>query len=93
VQIEGNRGGTTRLDSLAPWPEGVEYEMVRHDGVSKATRIRRAHRLYYARKVWHLDEFPEFQAELRKWPRGKKDDVPDATAGALEWAFPVPKSK
>jgi hypothetical protein len=93
VQIEGNRGGTTRLDSLAPWPEGVRYEMVRHDGTPKFSRIRRAHSLYYARKVWHLDELPQFEAELCRWPRSKHDDVADAVAGALEWAFPVPKSK
>lgn len=91
VQIEGNRGGTTRLDSLAPWPEGVKYEMVRHDGTPKASRIRRGHSLYYARKVWHSDQLPKFEAELCRWPRSKHDDVPDAAAGALEWAFPVPK--
>jgi hypothetical protein len=92
VQIEGNRN-MTRLDSLAPWPEGVRYELVRHDGTPKFSRIRRAHSLYYARKVWHLDELPKFEAELCRWPRGKHDDVADAVAGALEWAFPVPKSK
>jgi len=90
VRIEGNRGGTTRMDSLAPWPEGVRYEIVR-SASPKASRIRRAHGLYYARKVWHLDQLPKFEAELRQWPRGKHDDVPDAAAGALEWAFPVAK--
>lgn len=90
VLIEGNRGGARLLHSLSPWPEGVKYETVRAEA-PKFARIRRAHSLYYARKVWHLDQLPKFEAELCRWPRSKHDDVADATAGALEWAFPIPK--
>ena len=93
--LERNRGGTNRLDSLAPWPEGVRYDTVHHNGVPKDVRIRRAHTHYYRRSVWHAyrpgesARFDAFERELCRWGRAKHDDVPDALAGALEWAFPV----
>lgn len=88
VRIESNQGGSTWLDSLAPWPAGVHYETMRAS-VPKPIRIRRAHAQYHRRAVCHAWEMPEFEAELCLYPRGKHDDVPDAVAGALEWAFPV----
>jgi hypothetical protein len=87
-------GKPNRVDSLAPWPEGVTYEMV-HATDPKPARIRRGHAQYYRRAVWHLykpgesEEFDRYIAELCRYPRGKHDDVPDSLSGALEWAFPI----
>jgi hypothetical protein len=88
VLVECNQGGATLLDSLAPWPVGVEYKLIRNQD-PKFDRIRRGHKQYYARRVWHAEKWPELEKWLCDWPRAPKDDVPDAVAGALEWAFPV----
>lgn len=88
VRVEGNQGGDTWLDSLAPWPVGVRHEVVHARGHKERVRIDRAHGHYVRRAVWHAWPMPELEAELCGWPRGRHDDVPDAVAGALEWAFP-----
>lgn len=87
VRIEGNQGGDTWLDSLAPWPVGVRHEVIHARG-AKGVRIDRAHGHYARRAVSHAWAMPELEAELCGWPWGRHDDVPDAVAGALEWAFP-----
>lgn len=86
VRIEGNQGGDTWLDSLAPWPEDVVAE-VTYTQVPKDMRIKRAHRHYARRAVVHAWSMPELEGELCAWPHGAHDDVPDAVAGALQWAF------
>jgi hypothetical protein len=88
VRIEGNQGGDTWLDSLAPWPEGVKYEVV-HARAPKRVRITKAHDHYMRRAVVHAWKVPELEAELCAWVPGssRHDDVPDAVAGALGWAF------
>lgn len=86
VRIEGNQGGDTWLDSLAPWPEGVPFEVV-HASTPKRIRIARAHGHYVRRAVVHTWAMPELEGELCAWPTGPHDDVPDAVAGALQWAF------
>lgn len=88
VRIEGNQGGDTWLDSLAPWPVGVKFEVV-HARAPKRVRIARAHSHYVRRAVWHAWKEPALEAELCAWtPSGTRhDDVVDACAGALEWAF------
>jgi hypothetical protein len=79
VRIEGNQGGDTWLDSLAPWPEGVRHEVV-HARAPKRVRISRAHSHYTRRAVVHAWEMPELEAQLCGWtPAGTAhDDVPDA---------------
>jgi hypothetical protein len=89
VQVEGNQGGDTWLRSLAPWPEGVEYKVVHARGNKERVRIARAHNHYKRRAVVHAYPMPELEAELCSWPRARHDDVPDAVAGALAWAFPA----
>jgi phage terminase large subunit-like protein len=86
VRIEGNQGGDTWLDSLAPWPVGVEAEVV-YTQIPKDMRIKRGHEHYRRRAVVHAWEMPELEAELCAWPNGRHDDVADAVAGALQWAF------
>jgi len=86
VRIEGNQGGDTWLDSLAPWPVDVAAE-VTYTQIPKDMRIKRAHRHYARRAVVHAWAMPELEAQLCAWPHGVHDDVPDAIAGALEWAF------
>lgn len=88
VRVESNQGGNTWLDSLAPWPVDVRFETTRAKA-PKDVRIRRAHSRYHARAVWHPWKMQDLEDELCRYPRGKHDDVPDAIAGALEWAFPV----
>lgn len=88
VRIEGNQGGDTWLDSLAPWPEGVRYEIV-HTRAPKRVRITRAHDHYTRRAVVHAWEMPQLEGELCGWAPGgaAHDDVPDAVAGGIAWAF------
>jgi hypothetical protein len=86
VRIEGNQGGDTWLDSLAPWPEDISAE-VTYTQIPKDMRIKRAHKHYRRRAVVHAWAMPELESELCAWPHGPHDDVPDAVAGALEWAF------
>ena len=88
VRIEGNQGGDTWLDSLSPWPDGVQYEIVHARG-SKSGRIAAAHNDYKARAVWHLAPDRELERMLCRWhPRTTEhDDVPDAVAGALAWVL------
>jgi phage terminase large subunit-like protein len=88
VRVEATQGGATWLDSLAPWPVGVTYELT-HPRAPKAVRIGWALKHYTRRAVWHPWPLEEFQAELCRYPRGAHDDVPDSLAGALEWAFPI----
>lgn len=89
VRVEANNGGDTWLDSLAPWPMGVKYETCRPGKASKPDRIKWAHAHYHRRAVWHGHPRPELEAELCRYPRVTHDDIPDAIAGALEWAFPI----
>lgn len=86
VRVEGNQGGDTWLDSLAPWPLDVSAE-VSYTQVPKRIRIAQAHKHYRRRAVVHAWKMPELEAQLCAWPDGPKDDVPDAIAGALEWVF------
>jgi hypothetical protein len=79
-------GRDTWLDSLAPWPVGVEAEVV-YTQIPKDMRIKRGHEHYRRRAVVHAWEMPELEAELCAWPNGRHDDVADAVAGALQWAF------
>ncbi len=88
VRVEASQGGDTWLDSLAPWPAGVQYELTRPTA-PKAVRIGWALKHYHRRAVWHPWPLEEFQAELCRYPRGPHDDVPDCLSGALEWCFPI----
>ncbi len=86
VQVEGNQGGDTWLDSLAPWPAGVRFEIVTARA-PKRVRIAKGYNHYQRRAVVHAWPMPELEAALCEWPRGVHDDVPDAVAGALEGVF------
>lgn len=88
VRVECTQGGSTWLDSLAPWPVGVRYELTRPTA-PKHVRIGWALKHYHRRAVWHPWPLEDFQNELCKYPRGKHDDVPDSLSGALEWCFPI----
>jgi hypothetical protein len=89
VRVERNQGGDLLLDALGPWPIGVRYETTR-PGASKEDRIRWAHQCYHARAVSHLWKDRKLEEELCLWPRGTRDDLPDALAGALGWCFRKP---
>ncbi len=86
VRIEGNQGGDTWLDSLAPWPVDVAAEVV-YTQIPKDIRIKRGHKHYARRAVVHAWEMPELQGELCVWPNGDHDDIPDAVAGGIAWAL------
>jgi hypothetical protein len=87
VIVESNQGGQALLDTYAPWPLGVAYDTV-HSTVPKATRIRWGHAHYTRRAVWHPWPLPDLEQELCRYPRGERDDVPDAVAGALLHFWP-----
>lgn len=88
IRVEGNQGGDTWLDSLAPWPPGVDDVRIVHAREAKDLRIARAHNHYRRRAVWHGYPDVELERVMCEWPRGRHDDVVDAVAGALAWAFP-----
>lgn len=87
VRVEANNGGNRLLDSYAPFPVGVRFETVTA-GAPKAYRIQEAHSHYTRRAVEHPWPLEAFEAELCRYPNVEHDDIPDALAGALEWAFP-----
>jgi phage terminase large subunit-like protein len=90
VRVESNQGGELLLDTFGPWPIGVNYETTRPKNISKEDRIKWAHKCYHARAVWHAWKDPLLEEELCLWPRGQRDDVADAVAGALGWCFRKP---
>jgi hypothetical protein len=89
VRIERNKGGEHWLSALRPWPLGVDMETA-WSSTPKEDRIRWGHEYYRARAVWHPYKDPDLEDELCLWPRGKRDDVPDAVTMALGWCFRAP---
>lgn len=86
VRVEGNQGGDTWKSSLAPWPLGVQVEIT-HADEQKERRIEKAHNAYAALAVVHARRMAALETELKLWPRGQHDDVPDAVAGAVQWCL------
>jgi hypothetical protein len=89
VRIERNKGGEHWLSAVRPWPLGVDMETA-WSSAPKEDRIRWGHEYYRARAVWHPWKDPDLEDELCLWPRGKRDDVPDAVTMAIGWCFRAP---
>jgi hypothetical protein len=70
-----------------PLPRGIE---LRWDWVGghKEARIKAAHAAYERDQVWHARPLRELEEQMVMWPDPRQhDDLCDATAGALRWAF------
>lgn len=92
VVFEANAGGSEHWEATLappgrPLPRSirVRYEWARGH---KDARIKRAHAHYERGEVWHSREFTELEEQMIMWPDPRQhDDLIDATAGALRWAF------
>jgi hypothetical protein len=86
--VESNQGGETWRRLLAPIPPGVTLEL-EHVSGRKRDRIDAALVHYREGRVFHARPLEALENQACDWtPAAKDDDLLDALAGALRWAFP-----
>lgn len=92
VIFEANAGGsehwaTTLAPAGKPLPRSIEL-VWDWASTSKEARIKAAHAAYERDQVWHARPLRELEEQLVMWPDPRRhDDLIDALAGALRWAF------
>lgn len=91
VRVEANQGGDlwrSALDSREhPLPPGITFEL-EHVRGSKRSRLEAALALYEQGRVVHRRPLRELEEQLMAYPDPRQhDDLGDALAGALRWAF------
>jgi hypothetical protein len=87
VRVETNQGGSMWEQLLSPLPAGVRLE-TEHVARSKVDRLREALDHYERRAVVHRRPLRDLEDQARAYPGVSNDDLIDALAGALRWAFP-----
>lgn len=92
VIVEENAGGREQWGSTLeppgkPLPGALtlKWDWV---GGHKDARIKAAHAAYERDQVWHARPLRELEEQMVMWPDPRQhDDLIDAVAGALRWAF------
>jgi phage terminase large subunit-like protein len=94
VYVEGFHSGELRQRTYQQYmPHGVRVHLDKprpmagdRGETGKVARIASAFAHYERRRVWHVAPFSDLEALLTSFPHIRRDDLPDALAGALRKA-------